>query len=233
MTDGNTWKTLAAAMRRLEENLAAQRNAQALLSRTSLVFGIVILAVIACFLALNVAKVRAEFTAEKVSKSLEKELAEFGPTALRELSVLGRDVLPVYLEEWQKQFTAAWPEISAKLERELGRLSDNMTGRLHETLAAMEERSLEKVRRVLAKHYPELSDPSQQAELAKRVHTHCEKALEESLLEFDRMFSKDVQRLQDVVFSFDVKDGDESTVDLQKRFLRLWLQLLDQEITRI
>ena len=85
----------------------------------------------------------------------------------------------------------------------------------------------------MSKHYPELNDPAKQAQLEKRLHSVCDNALESSLLEFDRMFSKDVGRLQDTILTFELKDGEDSTVDLQKKFLRLWLKLLDQEIMKI
>ncbi|MGQ9589670.1 MAG: hypothetical protein ACUVYA_05165 [Planctomycetota bacterium] len=233
MTDANERRSLPAELKRLEATIVAEKAAERRLAKTSLAVAAAISAIVVGFLAVNFVRLRREFTSEKLSKSLEKELSEFAPTALRELSILGRDLLPAYVEAWDKQFRAAWPEISAKLDQELVRLGKNLKTRVHEALLGIEERSLEGVRRAVSKHYPSLSDPSRQAEIAERLHAYCDQALEQSLLDFDRMFSKDVSRLQDAILTFDVKDGEESTVDLQKKFLRLWLQLLDQEIMRI
>ncbi len=53
------------------------------------------------------------------------------------------------------------------------------------------------------------------------------------LLDFDASFSVDLSRLEEAVFHFDLSDGDEQTVDLQKKFMHLWLQILDQEIMEL
>jgi len=40
-------------------------------------------------------------------------------------------------------------------------------------------------------------------------------------------------RLQRVIAEFELPDMKASTVDLQKKFLRLWLQIVEQEITQL
>jgi hypothetical protein len=61
----------------------------------------------------------------------------------------------------------------------------------------------------------------------------CDETLKKTLVDFEKLFSRDVEQLQTTVFKFNVSDGDEETVELQKKFLHLWLQLLDQEIMKI
>ena len=65
------------------------------------------------------------------------------------------------------------------------------------------------------------------------IYQSSEDTVGQALVKFDARFSGDVSRLQDVVMSFDVSDTNEPTVELQKRFLRTWLRLLDKEIEKL
>jgi hypothetical protein len=86
---------------------------------------------------------------------------------------------------------------------------------------------------VVVGSYPDLGSPSRRAEIEKRVHLACDSALEKALVDFDGLFSKDVDEFQRTLRGFNLSDGKESKLDLQKKFLHLWLQLLDQEIMKI
>ena len=79
----------------------------------------------------------------------------------------------------------------------------------------------------------ELADPAKQQDLERRLHAVCDETLEKSRRDFEALFVQDVSRLQQEVLKFDVSDTHETTVDLQKKFLHIWLQLLDQEIMKI
>ena len=65
------------------------------------------------------------------------------------------------------------------------------------------------------------------------IYKSSEDTVSHALVSFDRRFAGEVSELQDIVMSFDVSDTDEPTVDLQKRFLRCWLHLLDKEIEKL
>jgi len=153
--------------------------------------------------------------------------------AIKEISRLGEDLMPIYFAEWKRQLQAAWPEISSKMEEELLKLGSNLTNRINQYFTESENRVLESTEQILAQNFPELKDPTKQAELNHRLHATCDQALEKVLLNFDKQFSGDVARLQEEIFRFDVSDKGETPVDLQKKFLHLWLQLLDQEIMKI
>jgi hypothetical protein len=141
--------------------------------------------------------------------------------------------MPIYFAEWKRQLQASWPEISNKLEAELLELGSNLTSRINHYFTESENRILEGAELALGENFPELKDPGKQAELNRRLHATCDQALEKVLLDFDKRFSGDVARLQQEIFKFDISDKGETPVDLQKKFLHLWLQLLDQEIMKI
>jgi hypothetical protein len=152
------------------------------------------------------------------------------PAAIREFNLLGKDLVPLYAAEWQKQFSAAWPEISRKLESEMSELGNNVLISVHTQLAESESRVLDKTQQVVFASYPALSTGKSREEVTRRLHTISEDALIKALGNFDTKFSKDIDSLQSTLLKFDLTDANETTVDLQKKFLHLWLQLLDQEI---
>ena len=233
MSGSTEVKDLQAEIRALEEKLQAEGRATQQSQRTSLLVAAVLGVVLLTFLVINYVRVRSELTAEKFTRSIEKELQEVGPVAIKEISRLGEDLMPIYFAEWKRQFQAAWPDISSKMEAELLKLGSNLTTRINQYFTESESRVLQSTEQVLAENFPELKDPAKQAELDRRLHATCDQALERVLLDFDKQFSGDVARLQDEIFKFDVSDKGETPVDLQKKFLHLWLQLLDQEIMKI
>lgn len=233
MVDSTELKKLETQVQDLEASMEAERLALQRASRTTLGFAAVLASVVLVFIVINYVRVRQELTPEKLSRSLEQEIHEIGPSALREMNLLGQQLLPVYAAEWRKQLEASWPEISCRLQDEFGKLADTLGERTHATLAATEDRLLSRLSEVVARDFPDLASPQKRAEIEARVHAACDDALEKALLDFDGLFAKDVGRLQEAIFDFDVSDGNESKVDLQKRFLHLWLQLLDQEIMKI
>lgn len=233
MVDPTELKRLEAEVQRLEASMEAERLAAKRASRLTLGFAAVIASVVLVFLAINYLRVRSELTPEKLTRSLEQEMHEFGPTALREMNILGQDLLPVYAAEWKLQLEAAWPEIATRVQAEFGKLARNLAERTHDQLAACEGRLLARLTDVVVRTNPDLASPTRRAEIERRIHAACDTALERALLDFDGLFSRDVARLEDTILGFDVSDGEESKVDLQKKFLHLWLRLLDEEIMKI
>ena len=108
-----------------------------------------------------------------------------------------------------------------------------MRGRMLTILDETEGRVLQRMEKTIVDTFPDLQDPAKRSDLEKRLHATCDRVTGTALHDFDTLFVKDVNRLQDVIFKFDVSDKEISTVDLQKKFLHLWLQLLDQEIMKI
>ncbi len=224
---------LEGEVRRLEEGLSATRAAARHTQRTSLVIGTAMATVIVGFLLVNYFNFRAEFTPEKLKASIEQELKEVSQAALREFGQLGQELLPVYAEEWKKQFQAAWPTIKQNVANEITLLADHATTRIDRRLTESERRVLDKSRALLAEHYPQLNDPKTQDAVTRRIHEICDGSLQQALDDFNVLFAKDMQRVQDAIVLFDYPDSHVPTTELQKKFLHLWLQLLDQEIMEL
>ncbi len=233
MSNSTELTQLQSEVKRLEEMIRAESQANQRVSRIPLAVSAVLVLLLSCFLLINYFKVRSELTPERLGKSLREELLEVSPKALREFNILGKDLLPVYVEEWQKQIQAAWPEISKKLDDEIGKIGDNVTRNVDTLLSESEERVLRKTEKVMLDNFPQLKDPEQSKEVERRLHELCDTSLTKAILHFDRLFSRDVASLEEALLKFNVADTHETKVDLEKKFLHLWLQLLDQEIMEL
>jgi hypothetical protein len=131
MVDSMEVKKLTAEVQQLEACIASERAAAGKSSRTTLCFAGVLATVLLVFLVINYVRVREEFTEENLARSLEQEIHEISPTALRQINMLGQDLLPVYAAEWKKQIEAAWPEISQRIQTEFGKLAGSLTEQTH------------------------------------------------------------------------------------------------------
>ena len=97
----------------------------------------------------------------------------------------------------------------------------------------MDGRIRDQAMSAIAESYPNLMEPGEQARLMQSFEIVTEAALLRALTDFDDHFSKDAREFQEDILSFDLRDTDESTPDLQKKFIRLWLKLLDAEIAKL
>jgi hypothetical protein len=220
-------------VRRLEESLGSARAAAERAQRTSIAMASAVAVIVVTFLLINYLNFRAELTAEKLAASFGQELKEARPAALREFGQLGQELLPVYAAEWQAQFQSAWPAIRERISSEMALLADNAAARVDSHLNASERHVLDETRRVLVAHFPEFEDPKAQAAMTARVQEICEGSFRKALDEFHTVFVSDMTRLQRVIAEFELPEIKASTVDLQKKFLRLWLQIVDQEIMQL
>jgi hypothetical protein len=96
-----------------------------------------------------------------------------------------------------------------------------------------EERLRARTSELVMAEFPSLQDPRQQAALEENLRRTTERSIVAAIADFDERFSADADALALVVADFDVSDSDEPTVELQKRFIRSWLQLLDEEIRNL
>jgi hypothetical protein len=209
--------------------LASRKRAKRAANIVSLLLGCIIF----FFAVFNFIHFRSDWTDENFRSSVEKELKELSPLALRELNALGRELLPVYANETKEQFTLLLPQISGTVEKELDALCAEVLSRTHRRLEECEERVLSRTEEVIFESYPALRDAGKREELAQRFKRVTDTAVLSVMQEFDRLFSKDIADVRAMLLKFDLKDSGESTVDLQKNFLRLWLRLLDQEIQEL
>jgi hypothetical protein len=226
-------RQLEAEVRQLEEATAAGNLASRQTSRSAMGVTSALALTISVFLLANYFNLRSAWTREKFQQSLAEELGELSPKAAEEARLLGRALLPVYATEGRKQLQELAPEISSRSEEELLRLNNDLLATVHDKLLASQRRLLQAAEKMVFDSYPGLRDPAARAELEQRLRSVTEDAIEQALVDFDRRFSEQVRSLQEAILKFDVADGDESVVDLQKRFIHIWLQLLDQEIMEL
>jgi hypothetical protein len=223
-------QSLEREIRRLEETFTAEIDASRRASRTAVVASCVLGGVIAVFVLVNLLYLRSEWTREKLTASLRREVREFTPKARYELELLGEEVVPVFVAEARSQLHKEAPAIVAKTEAEVDRLIDNVLSRQHRRLAEAQERVLAKAERNILEAYPNLKSAAEREALGNRFHATAEDAIAEAVSDFNTRFGHDVHKLKDTLLRFDLSDSHEDVVDLQKKFLHLWLQLLDEEI---
>src|SRR5688572_32129098 len=126
MSTNTELSRLEFEVRRLEEAFQATNRAMKRVSTASLAIAGGLLLVITTFVLINFFKFRSELTEDKLARSLEKQLIELSPTALREAHRLGTDLLPVYAAELKRQVEAAAPQIATKIEQEIDDLVANV-----------------------------------------------------------------------------------------------------------
>jgi hypothetical protein len=224
---------LEGEVRRLEQSLEAARAASRAAQRIAILIGTAMATLVGGFLLINYFNFRAEFTPEKVKASIAQELRDVSPAALREFGQLGQELLPVYTEELKRQFQAAWPSIKDKVDNEVTLLAEHATTRIDRRMTDAEGRVIDTSQALMQKHYPELADPKVQETVTRRVHEVCDGSLQKALDGFNALFARDMRRVQHALLQFEFPPSSVPTVELQKKFLHLWLQLLDQEIMQL
>lgn len=224
---------LEAEVRRLESLLERQAASQRRAARNSLLATSFLVALVLLFVGINLINFRREFTQENIRQSLSKELRELSPTAAREISLLGKDVLPAYADEFRRQIPKMGPQVTAKLQTEVDLLVEDILAGTDETLRETEGRLLARTEKILAEKYPGFKDGTLQAEVDRRFHAVLDRSMAGILQEFLDRYGKDVKGIEEKLLKFDLSDSTETELDLQKKFLRLWLQLLEEEIAAI
>ena len=233
MSSANDFRKLDSEIQELEQAIKANASVARRTSRVSLGIGVGVIIVIAGFAVLNFVHLKSEMTRKNFSKSLSIEMASMSPLAVAELQKLGQELLPVYAGELKRQLETSWPTVQETLELEMQALTGGLLTHLHSTLAESEQRVLKSVETQVLTCYPSLASEKTQEELRKRLDALCQTAVTNSLERFDSLYSRDLKRVEGTLLKFDVSDSTESPRDLQKKFIHLWLQLLDQEVMEL
>lgn len=192
-----------------------------------------IAAIVTGFLFTNYRHFEREWAEDKLSASLRRELESLDQLAVVELEELGAHLLPVYAEEGRRQFEALAPEISGLLAEQVESFGHDLQSDVRSLLLDSEERLRARTAELITAEFPGLENPAQQAVLHENLRRTTERAVVESITDFEQRFSADAEALEVVIAGFDVSDNDEPTVELQKRFVRSWLHLLDEEIQKL
>ncbi|MBN1441732.1 MAG: hypothetical protein JXA90_03435 [Planctomycetes bacterium] len=202
-------------------------------SRWTLVVSTSLGLILLLFVAINYFKLSSEWTRDRFTRSLEGEMRELSPLAMRELNTLGQEIGPVYVEEIKKQLARMMPEISRRMETELDELSGEILTGVQKRLDEAQTRVLQRTETVVFDVYPSLRSPAEQEAMEARFHEITVNAVAKVIGNFSSRFGAEVEKVQQTLLTFDVSDSDETTFDLQKEFIHQWLQLLDQEIMEL
>lgn len=192
----------------------------------SIVLGLVVLA----FVMVGYFTLCDEWTTEKLSRQITREARNLSPVAMAQLDALGTALGPVFAEAAREQFTLMKPELSAKAEAELDRLGQDVNDRVRRRLDQTQDRLLVATREAVLASVPGLAEPAAQRKLERRLETLTQDSVQRVLIGFDERFSGDTGKMQEAVHRLDPGASGASRTALQKKFIHLWLQIIDQEI---
>jgi hypothetical protein len=226
-------KRLHDELKRLDQSIEEEREMDRRATVITISLAGVISLVIVGFLLVNFLYFKSEWTEEKFAKSLHNELEVLNPVVLEQLHTMGKNLMPVYVKEARRQLPRMAPRFSRELSSQLGHFSKNFQEDTAARLEKAEERIQQDTHEIVFAAYPGLKSKVEQQKLDRSFETITHDAVYGAIKEFEGRFGKDADALQNVVLDFKPKQTDETTVDLQKKFIRLWLQLLDEEITKL
>jgi len=226
-------KRLHDEFKKLDQSIEEEREIDRRATIITISLAGVISLVIVGFLLVNFLYFKSEWTEENFAKSLHNELEVLNPVVLAQLRGMGKNLMPVYVKEARRQLPEMAPRFSRELSSQLEHFSRDFQ---HDTAARLEkteERMQEDTHAIVFAAYPGLRSEAEQQKLNRSFETITHDAVFSAIKGFEARFAKDADDLQNVVLDFKPRQTDETTVDLQKKFIRLWLQLLDEEITKL
>lgn len=227
------WDDFAAEIRELDAALGTQRGAQRRSSRGLAVFSATALLTILLFILVNYLTLSSSWAKEKLAAGFQQEFAELGPAALDHVHQLGSELLPLYAREGRRQLAELAPAITAELAQQVDLAQGELLAASHRQLEASKARILALLcREIFGREVGSLAD-EEEKRLLERFQLVSQKALAEAVTTIEQRFSRDLEAVRNALLRLDISDTAESPADLQKKFLRLWLQALDQELEEL
>ncbi len=213
--------------------LDAERDSARRTSRTMLATNVVLLAVVFTFIFSGWRHIDSSWTQEKFANSMTREMERLTPAAMDELAALSQALMPVYAHEARRQLELMSPRIERELGQQLEGFIQDVRDDAQTQLARTEARIREHTTQAVLLNFPELRDPEQRAAFVETFNQAADQAFAKSMRTITENFSDDVNALRDVIAELEVNDSGEPTIELQKRFVHLWLTLLDDELMRL
>jgi len=176
--------------------------------------------------------VRSEWSEDKVARSLEREAEAIAPQVADQLSAMVGELVPVYGTEAARQYQSLAPQLRRRVLEELDRFVLDVVANTKNRATDSEERIRAVTLQAVNEVYPELDSPEEKAAFVQMVSDTAIAALHNRMKEFQERVSMDTGRLRESIVNFQVNDEGMPTIELQKRFLHLWLMIIDEELMR-
>ncbi len=184
------------------------------------------------FVTINYNHIADELSPSNFEAGWQEHVERLSPLAMEQAFRLGETLLPVYAREAQNQLAERMPEFERKLAHESALFAEEVRHQAMIRLMASEQRVREATEQALVNAYPELDTPEAKAEFVRQFESRTQQALADALVEFDTRFRGRVDDLIEMIARSDLGQTDAPTHELQKRFLHLWLVLIDEELMR-
>lgn len=220
---------------RIEALVRATRNERQAIRRASITVALVssaLLIIVAVFAFVNYRHIKSEWTEEKLAAGFQKELEVLNPSANKELRQLGQHLLPIYAQAGRQKFMDMAPEIAERINAEVNHLGAHLTSDARSRLTSSVDRIRSRTADVIFAAYPGLEAESEKEELTNSFRRLTEDSVSTTINDFAVLFATDIRKLETKIHAFNTAPTDEPTVELEKRFIHLWLQLLDAEIMK-
>jgi len=189
-----------------------------------LALGMVGLTVTLCYRELD-----TNFAPEHLERSASAEAQKLLPSLSEHALALIREVRPTYEEEGKRALRAAVPRLQEQLEREFVHLGESLASRTETTIGTVLPRTAEKVLVDFYTAFPDLADEAYVQETLDRLKHEIRAETQAVIDSAWQTFRTPTERLAATLGRFpsleEMPDGD-----LERRFIHLWLMLLDHEL---
>lgn len=233
MTPASQLQGLEARIIALESAFTADQAQARGTSRAATCVTAAICLTVAAFTVINYVNLRSNWAHADVAKSIEQEVAEISPALQTELRELAQKLLPVYSHEGRTQLLAFGPQVASQLKQEFDLLGADVLGLVNNELDGLQSRVSSRSQDIVMVAYPSLTDASRRQKFETEVHAITSTALINVFTTFQERFDKDIKDIETCLLDFDLSDSGEDTTDLQKKFIHLWLRVLDQELSEL
>ena len=233
MDSDTALNSIAAEVRQLEQAMENNRSVLQRTGRTAVFITLTLCLTICTFLLVNYFTLSTTWAKENFARSIEKELVEFSPSLIKQVNLLARDLLPIYSQEGRRQLMRLGPQIAERAELQLTLLNEELLQSIHKQLQESRLRVVKDAEKQIYECYPSLAKSGSREDLTNRFRNVTENALINALASFEGRFARDVDDVRDSILKMDVSDTNETTEELQKKFIHLWLQVLDREIMEL
>jgi hypothetical protein len=138
----------------------------------------------------------------------------------------------VYADEVGRQFERKSGVIRETVGTELDLLVQEVMVDARRHMTETESHVREMTLGIIDRNFPELDTPEAKARLVTQVSDIANAAVAEQVIAFEERYAKDMAELRDTIAYLDVQDTGESTAELRRRFLSLWLQIINEELLK-